>query len=171
MSRWVRQRKQINKMSLRLRLATLEDELSKRVLTLKVHHNNSHGSALNCPSRRGCGTCLETHDQTKLALENVYKELTNRDIVWQKVPLELQRLMTEAVTALKQSKLRIKTSNKKNRTQTIKDLDQRLAEQEAQIKANEAQIKAKEAELQAKQAQINELQAQLQGQEAESLVK
>ena len=164
MSRWVRPKKQtINKMSLRLRLATLEDELRKRVATLKAHQN-LHGNALNCPSRRGCGTCLELHHQTKLALANLEKEFAKRGIVWLKVSDELTRLIKEAVTALKQSKLRIKTSNKKNRTQTIKDLDQRLAEQEAQIKANEA-------ELQAKQAQINELKAQLEGIEAESLVK
>ena len=168
LSRWVRPRKQINKMTLRLRLATLEDELRNRVATLKAHQN-LHGNAWNLPSRRGCGTCLELHYQTKLALANLEKELAQRGIARLKVSDELTRLITEAVTALKQSTLRIKTSNKKNR-QAIQDLDQRLAEQEAQIKANEAQIKAKEAELQAKQAQINELQAQLQGQ-AESLVK
>jgi hypothetical protein len=140
-------------MSLRLRLATLEDELRKRVATLKAHQN-LHGNAWNLPSRRGCGTCLELHYQTKLALTNLEKEFAKRGIVWLKVSDELTRLITEAVTALKQSKLRIKTSNKKNRTQTIKDLDQRIAEQEA--------------ELQAKQAQINELKAKLQGIEANS---
>ena len=50
-----------------LRLASLEDELRKRVGTLKVHQH-LHGNALNCSSRRGCGACLEAHHQAKLAL-------------------------------------------------------------------------------------------------------
>lgn len=124
----------INKMS--LRLASLEDNLRKRVAILKAHQN-LHGGAWNL-SWRGCGTCLEMQYQTKLALDKLEKELAKRGILGQ------TDLITEAVTVLKQAKLRIKASNKR---QVIKDLDQRLAEQEA--------------ELQAKQAQIDELKAKL----------